>query len=881
MNSENLKAVPTKLEQYIEKKEYLLAATELVDSVNSLFGEDLMEIGALSDLRRDLLEMKTTFHEKLIDELHDVVYLRSSNMSVRDEERESVDQDFMALILESLNVLDRIPTALSSLNNQVGLQLLAIINDVMNQIQRETNHQSPMFSSPSSSSKPQIKSKVDDAEQKRIENPFVRMLAILFPKWFMIARNHIFLTELIKNKYVAENENEELNSSQDLQSSKKRFISNPYNIDSVWRVMQLQIETLLELHLGSSLSKSKRGNEITGGGALIARKQKLFSFSNSSASTFANSQSGEMEQIGNESTDTLVGNNLAYSIGEPLIPSSPYNLPPIYPLVIQFDHKVEQLVPKSNSPSQGLTHVGIKYFIDDFVKNTFLDYIRNDYQKRLDSSIDGFEAFKLINPKKVFVDSERPLFQSSVAVFHFIEELFTDAITMPSYLKHFLDIIQTILIAYQSACKDKVNEILGESETGRRLDNSEIVQLLNTDPIWKSRGMKSFSTVPKVPLRENRNDGKKKGEIVNSEEADSDAFHEIELAIEASLFPNSYPVTSVFVAGVASATGAPMLSLEPSILHHGGEDALMNPFAINQLTLPKASLITDVSQITLLANFNNSLEWLITKLEALFNEQIPLSNLKTSLNNSNISSPSATSSFAQMEPNLIKMTKKLGEIANGCLYAIRTELRVHCYFYLNEVMRTSYYLESEVLEADQHIVELNRDLSSIEETLEPHLPKIKLRYLFYSLPPLISTVLIKSLRKIKSINKNGVLKMCRNVFALQQNLTNIVQFKESYFNKVRKYYLLLNSTEEELVAQIKNSISENRISSLEEFKTIKTILEFKAANKKTNAFEKTILSLDEFFQTVQKTKLGTTILWEGVGTLSNTINDSLMSLIKE
>lgn len=60
----------------------------------------------------------------------------------------------------------------------------------------------------------------------------------------------------------------------------------------------------------------------------------------------------------------------------------------------------------------------------------------------------------------------------------------------------------------------------------------------------------------------------------------------------------------------------------------------------------------------------------------------------------------------------------------------------------------------------------------------------------------MSNMLIKGLGKIKSINRNGVLKMCRNVFALQQNLTNIVQFKELHFDRVRKFYQLLNLSED-------------------------------------------------------------------------------------
>lgn len=75
------------------------------------------------------------------------------------------------------------------------------------------------------------------------------------------------------------------------------------------------------------------------------------------------------------------------------------------------------------------------------------------------------------------------------------------------------------------------------------------------------------------------------------------------------------------------------------------------------------------------------------------------------------------------------------------------------------------------------------------------------RYLLDGLTFLICSIMIKTIRKIsKGINKNGVLRICRNVFALQQNITNIVttvtRSKEDYFDRVRRYFRLLLLSEE-------------------------------------------------------------------------------------
>ncbi|PRP74064.1 exocyst complex component 4 isoform a [Planoprotostelium fungivorum] len=935
---EDLKAIPHRLEEYIEKKHYLQAARILVKSVNSLFGEDLMEIGALSDLRRDLLEMKTTFHERLIDELQDVVYLRNPH-AIRDEDKESIAafqnasisirdregidavksrfksfedrskglevqelednleeeaerdiQHFMAIIVDSLSILDRIPTALASLNNQVGIQLLSIINQLMDEVRRDEGKRGEEEGEKKEREVEKVwYDLIRETNVERSKHPLVKLLMRLCPRWYLIARNHIFLTNLINTRYVAETEAEEqlYNSSLPPDSLKplKRCIPNPYKIDGVWSVMQLQMETLIGLHLGNEFKERTGQTSVTGGGNILYRREKLFSFSNSSAATFTSGNEQE-----NSHSNTNGGAGLGYSMGQALEEPSPHNLTPIYPIITNFDLQVEQMIPKQNS---ALTHVGIKFFIDDYVVNTYLDYVRGDFEDRLSDSLIGFEAYKLVEPRHyspaISETSERQLLQSSVHVYLYIRELIVNIITMPAYTKSFISILQSTLLRFLEAYRGKFEEILRETETGKRIKNVDMVQLLNTDPVWSTREMRSVSVAIESNPRFRPNSKSTNEEV--------DAFHEIELAMEASLFPNSYPINSVLLAATQSATGAIVTPavIEPSIVK-SNDETMLNPFLVNQLTLPRETLITDVGKLSLVANMNNSLEWLLVELQKLFITPLAVfteaqNSLKGSKNRSRKGSVSSAApidegvTLIELEPDLDKVTKKLAEISILCLYAMRTELRVHCYYYLNEAVRSSYHLETEVLEPDPAIIDLNRDLSTIEEALSPYLPKIKLKYLFYSLPPLISNVLIKSLlRKIKSVNKNGVLKMCRNVFALQQNLTNIVQFKEVYFNKVRRYYLLLNSTEEELLAQIKTSISENKINSLEEFKTIKTILEFKAANRRNQGmeiFENTVVALDDFFHTLQKTKMGTTLLWDGLGDLTRTINTSLQSLVQQ
>ncbi len=77
--------------------------------------------------------------------------------------------------------------------------------------------------------------------------------------------------------------------------------------------------------------------------------------------------------------------------------------------------------------------------------------------------------------------------------------------------------------------------------------------------------------------------------------------------------------------------------------------------------------------------------------------------------------------------------------------------------------------------------------------------------MFDGLGKLIANLLIESLQTMKSkrFNKKGIHKMNRNIFSIQQNITNIIDARENSFNRVRQYYALLELTEKEFL----NSIS--------------------------------------------------------------------------
>ncbi|KAH9944194.1 Sec8 exocyst complex component-specific domain-containing protein [Epithele typhae] len=74
---EHLKSVPDALESLILEKRLLQAAGLLVRSLKLIKKPDMMEIGAVSDLRSYLVGQEATLREILVDELHGHLYLKS------------------------------------------------------------------------------------------------------------------------------------------------------------------------------------------------------------------------------------------------------------------------------------------------------------------------------------------------------------------------------------------------------------------------------------------------------------------------------------------------------------------------------------------------------------------------------------------------------------------------------------------------------------------------------------------------------------------------------------------------------------------------------------------------------------------------------------
>lgn len=121
---------------------------------------------------------------------------------------------------------------------------------------------------------------------------------------------------------------------------------------------------------------------------------------------------------------------------------------------------------------------------------------------------------------------------------------------------------------------------------------------------------------------------------------------------------------------------------------------------------------------------------------------------------------------------------------------------------MRAVQESNYMCNSNAMDPDVNVNNLNKSLSSFEEIATACMGNYKFRYLFEGVGFLVSSILVSNVSDIKRINQNGIKKMCRNIFAIQQNLTNITMSREGDLDRARQYYELLYSNSDEILTSI-------------------------------------------------------------------------------
>lgn len=218
--------------------------------------------------------------------------------------------------------------------------------------------------------------------------------------------------------------------------------------------------------------------------------------------------------------------------------------------------------------------------------------------------------------------------------------------------------------------------------------------------------------------------------------------------------------------------------------------------------LVREELITDMELIRSLACMHESLKWFCSSMRGLINA-LPETS-RHAMRSCYIQMQSSGSSANHVQENIYSAVERrlsdLDSMADTCLLMIHLELRVHCFFHLLPLARVRPSLPHD--ELDNEVVDFGRDITQFHQLLGNFLPVHKMKYLFDGLGHLSASIFIHSSQHMQKLSENMKKRVCRNIFAVQQRLSQLTGRRESELERARTFFELLNHDPDQLLALI-------------------------------------------------------------------------------
>ncbi|CAL1569001.1 unnamed protein product [Knipowitschia caucasica] len=784
---EAIKQVPQRLEAYMASKHYLHATDMLVTAVESLDG-DLVQVEGLSDLRLELHSKKLNIHLVLIDELHRHLYIKSTNRLGHKNRDKNASRLPSSLTKDSspIPVLDmsslstprkpldtsQFSTPGSSSVQQDGRELhqgdlpevdpeensaefmgilikaLAKLKKIPETIKAIMERLEPELKQIVKRSTTQIadhayqrgESLVQESQPRQL----LELLELLFDKFKAVAQAHNVVLSHLQHIAMqcprgAQEESIKLYDQADVSAK----------IQAVLQVLLMEYldvkNTRSSSEPSAQLSYASTGSEFA---AFFAKKkpqrakQSLFKFESSShaisMSAYLREQRRELYSKSGELQGGADDNLIEGGEMKFVCKPGARNITVIFQPLLRFIQEIE----KNMGPGQA-KQCQLRAFLTYYINDLFLNQVRTEINKEIETVSKTADPLKFLasaDTMKV-LGVQRPVLQSTVVVEKSIQDLMNLMQDLSAYSNQFLEMVCDKLKEYKEICNTAYRGIVQCEEkltiSASWSKDEDISRLLQSLPNWANMAQPRQT-------RQKRED---------EEDYTRTAF-----------------------------------AKESEVLTGNLGDKL----------IPQNEILRDVSDMKALANLHESMEWFSARLKAFFYSVPYMSGGPA---DSHVVGESQRCREHILQ-TLTDLTRGFQDIADRCLLALHLEVRVHCFHYLIPLTKQGNYAivaNVESMDYDPLVVKLNKDISAIEEAMGAALQQHKFQYIFEGLGHLISCILINGAQYFKRISESGIKKMCRNIFVLQQNLTNITMSREADLDFARQYYEMLYNTADELL----------------------------------------------------------------------------------
>ncbi|KAL2259323.1 hypothetical protein VTK26DRAFT_7050 [Humicola hyalothermophila] len=804
---DDLRTVPDQLEARISEKRFLTAVEVLQNALRKLTRPELDDIGALSDLRSYLANQETALMDILVEELHEHLYLKSpycqerwQNLAkcqgafseafkdapavapfhaildtfdwdrpVTEDPQKNPEADtfyYVTLLVESLNKLGRLESAVDTLKQRLPVELFTVVNETIDDIDQK--HPSSLRGGSSGSHGLHI---YGQRETRMRADVIYDLLWTLYGKFEAIAEGHRVFHESIKALIRREGAG---NNIALLGSFKE-----------LWNLYQNEIRSLLHNYVTTDAdvyqfrSSPRPGGGLNGQGG--SSREHLFKFSE------ADSKSAEMaaeyealDGIIRAAVPGLTSNNarkgvdgrkvglvvprsdarksagLGYGSNQQgsgtyksLVEPSVFNMSLLLPPTLVFLQRLKSIVP----PGSDLATSTLTSFLDNFLVNVFQPQLDETLGKLSDTVFGEADAF--LQDSEWARVAKRPVFKGATAFFTVVTAFCRMLGTIP-HDQALSSLIITQMLRYYDRCfnwyKSLVTKTQTEASSAQELRASAVIALEPGEIHEVVQELWDSEETPNLKLLE--------------KEANLLMAHTKEKPLEAS------------------------------------------------------DIIQDRDTISSLCLLYTSMKWLSAKMLGLRH----ITGNDTDSSRSRFSKPERrrwtllngpNKATADEGPVYLPMTQEtvqsfdniltsFSELASTSLRTLHVELRcrvVHSLCTaLSPTQTAPYLLTQPVSEPDPQILSLNAEMVAFDETAARFLREREVRFVRTGLGLLINSYLIANgPRVVGPMNKRGCERMLLNILVLQQNLRNIEPGDGADLGRARRYYELFERGPDEIV----------------------------------------------------------------------------------
>lgn len=771
---EDLRTVPDQLEARISEKRFLTAIEVLQNALRKLRKPELDGIGALSDLRSYLANQETALMDILIEELHEHLYLKSPycqerwqtlsknqgafnddqttitsfhvvldtidlTHAVTEDPAKNPEADtfwYIGLLVESLNKLGRLESAVDTLKQRLPVELFTIVNETINEV--DQRHPSSLRGSSMNGEGLHI---YGSRETKMRADVIYDLLWTLYGKFEAIAEGHRAFHESIKALIRRENAG---NNSALLGSFKE-----------LWNLYQNEIRALLHNYVTTDADLYQFNNSPRPGvnlnGSKDANRDHLFKFSEADTkSVDISTEFDALDNIiqaavpglttGSRKTKDLVDkkagkearrsaivgafeNRQTPGSYKSLVEPSVFNMSLLLPPTLVFLQRLKIIVP----PGSDLAASTLTSFLDNFLVNVFQPQLDETLGKLSDSVFGEIDSFQ--QDADWSLVARRPVFKGTTAFFTVVTAFCRMLGTIP-HDQALSSLIISQMTRYYERCVAWYKSLVAkaqEATSGPQILRFS-AELANTESEILETAKQMWS----------------------SHESDRELLEK-----EVGLL-------------LAQTKGR---RLEPS------------------------DIVQDRDVISSLCLLYTSMKWLSTKISSLRHitrydtdssrPSLPKDQNRrwTLLNDPNKATGDQsgpvylpmTQETAQSFDNIVSAYE---ELASTVMLTLHMEIRSRIVYSLSVTISpaTAPYvlpMDQDIKEPDPEILTLNSELVAYDETVVRFLRDVEVEFVRTGLGLLINSYLVTNALATQPMNMRGCERMKLNIIVLQQNLKNI------------------------------------------------------------------------------------------------------------